>query len=50
MDPNNNSNGHKDVLERRDSVPNDSIHLKRRVGLISGIALIVGTMIGKNGT
>ncbi|KAL5276026.1 SLC7A9 family protein [Megaselia abdita] len=33
-------------LEGRGSTQNDSIHLKRRVGLFSGVALIVGTMIG----
>ncbi|CAH0553340.1 unnamed protein product [Brassicogethes aeneus] len=35
-----------DQLEGPGSIENDSIHLKRRVGLISGVALIVGTMIG----
>ncbi|XP_018565288.1 b(0,+)-type amino acid transporter 1 isoform X1 [Anoplophora glabripennis] len=35
-----------DQLERASSIENDTIHLKRRVGLISGVALIVGTMIG----
>ncbi|CAG9765135.1 unnamed protein product [Ceutorhynchus assimilis] len=33
-------------LERSRSTENDPIHLKRRVGLVSGVALIVGTMIG----
>ncbi|XP_037937992.1 b(0,+)-type amino acid transporter 1 isoform X2 [Teleopsis dalmanni] len=33
-------------LERKGSAPNDAIHLQRRVGLFSGVALIVGTMIG----
>ncbi|KAF5301585.1 hypothetical protein FQR65_LT08890 [Abscondita terminalis] len=35
-----------DKLERSSSIENDALHLKRRVGLISGVALIVGTMIG----
>lgn len=34
-------------LERSRPTENDPIHLKRRVGLVSGVALIVGTMIGK---
>lgn len=34
-------------MERNGSTQNDSIHLKRRVGLFSGVALIVGTMIGE---
>lgn len=33
-------------LEGSDPETNDPIHLKRRVGLVSGVALIVGTMIG----
>ncbi|XP_011345702.1 b(0,+)-type amino acid transporter 1 isoform X2 [Ooceraea biroi] len=33
-------------LEGTDAEANDPIHLKRRVGLVSGVALIVGTMIG----
>ncbi|XKL68047.1 hypothetical protein PGB90_003538 [Kerria lacca] len=36
----------RDQLERVCSVTNDSVHLKRQVGLLSGVALIVGTMIG----
>lgn len=36
-----------DKLERSGSIENDTLHLKRRVGLISGVALIVGTMIGE---
>lgn len=36
----------RDSLERKGSTANDIIHLKRRVGLFSGVALIVGTMIG----
>ncbi|XP_065202893.1 b(0,+)-type amino acid transporter 1 [Planococcus citri] len=36
----------RDRMERVCSIKNDSIHLKRRVGLYSGVALIVGTMIG----
>ncbi|VEN52690.1 unnamed protein product, partial [Callosobruchus maculatus] len=35
-----------DQLEGAGSAQNDSLHLKRRVGLVSGVALIVGTMIG----
>lgn len=35
-----------DQLERYRPTENDPIHLKRRVGLVSGVALIVGTMIG----
>ncbi|XP_031339644.1 b(0,+)-type amino acid transporter 1 isoform X1 [Photinus pyralis] len=35
-----------DKLEGSGSTENDTLHLKRRVGLISGVALIVGTMIG----
>ncbi|XP_071569042.1 b(0,+)-type amino acid transporter 1 isoform X2 [Temnothorax nylanderi] len=33
-------------LEGTDAEANDPVHLKRRVGLVSGVALIVGTMIG----
>lgn len=36
-----------DQLEGPGSAEDDALHLKRRVGLISGVALIVGTMIGK---
>lgn len=35
-----------DQLEGTGAVEDDSLHLKRRVGLFSGVALIVGTMIG----
>ncbi|XP_030753985.1 b(0,+)-type amino acid transporter 1 isoform X2 [Sitophilus oryzae] len=35
-----------DQLEGPGPTENDPIHLKRRVGLVSGVALIVGTMIG----
>lgn len=35
-------------LEGTDPEENNSVHLKRRVGLVSGVALIVGTMIGSN--
>ncbi|XP_069698629.1 b(0,+)-type amino acid transporter 1 isoform X1 [Periplaneta americana] len=35
-----------DKLEGADAVEDDALHLKRRVGLFSGVALIVGTMIG----
>ncbi|XP_061498886.1 b(0,+)-type amino acid transporter 1 isoform X1 [Anopheles gambiae] len=38
--------GMRDALEGPGSAQNDAIHLKRRVGLFSGVALIVGTMIG----
>jgi hypothetical protein len=38
--------GMRESLERKGSAPNDAIHLERRVGLFSGVALIVGTMIG----
>uniref|UniRef100_A0A182PEE0 b(0,+)-type amino acid transporter 1 n=1 Tax=Anopheles epiroticus TaxID=199890 RepID=A0A182PEE0_9DIPT len=38
--------GMRDALEGPGSAQNDIIHLKRRVGLFSGVALIVGTMIG----
>ncbi|XP_049300917.1 b(0,+)-type amino acid transporter 1 isoform X1 [Anopheles funestus] len=38
--------GMRDALEGPGSTQNDIIHLKRRVGLFSGVALIVGTMIG----
>ncbi|KAK6641603.1 hypothetical protein RUM44_013318 [Polyplax serrata] len=33
-------------LERSSSIADDAVHLKRRLGLFSGVALIVGTMIG----
>ncbi|KAJ8680627.1 hypothetical protein QAD02_016414 [Eretmocerus hayati] len=33
-------------MEGSDPEKDDSLHLKRRVGLVSGVALIVGTMIG----
>lgn len=36
-----------DKLEGSDSIKDDAVHLKRRLGLFSGVALIVGTMIGK---
>lgn len=36
-----------DKLEGTDTIEDDALHLKRRVGLFSGVALIVGTMIGK---
>ncbi|XP_063242895.1 b(0,+)-type amino acid transporter 1 isoform X2 [Bacillus rossius redtenbacheri] len=35
-----------DKLEGADAAEDDALHLKRRVGLFSGVALIVGTMIG----
>ena len=37
-------------LEGTDPEENNSVHLKRRVGLVSGVALIVGTMIGSAST
>lgn len=40
------SNG-KDMLARKLSTKGDTLYLERRVGLFSGVALIVGTMIGK---
>ncbi|KOB74264.1 Cationic amino acid transporter [Operophtera brumata] len=36
----------KDYLEGSSAAADDPVHLKRRVGLFSGVALIVGTMIG----
>lgn len=39
--------GGPDQLEGPGAITDDAVHLKRRVGLISGVALIVGTMIGK---
>lgn len=41
------SAGVRDKLEGPGTAEDDTIHLKRRVGLFSGVALIVGTMIGK---
>lgn len=38
--------GMRQPLERKGSAPNNAVHLQRRVGLFSGVALIVGTMIG----
>ncbi|GAB0092976.1 b(0,+)-type amino acid transporter 1 [Sergentomyia squamirostris] len=38
--------GMRDSLEGSGTKENDIVHLKRRVGLFSGVALIVGTMIG----
>ncbi|XP_074113359.1 b(0,+)-type amino acid transporter 1 isoform X2 [Cotesia typhae] len=38
--------GRRGGLEGKDPETNDPVHLKRRVGLVSGVALIVGTMIG----
>ncbi|XP_044756183.1 b(0,+)-type amino acid transporter 1 isoform X1 [Coccinella septempunctata] len=40
------SAGVRDKLEGQSTAEDDTIHLKRRVGLFSGVALIVGTMIG----
>lgn len=39
--------GMRQSMERKGSAPHDAIHLQRRVGLFSGVALIVGTMIGE---
>lgn len=39
--------GGPDQLEGSGPVADDAVHLKRRVGLVSGVALIVGTMIGQ---
>ncbi|XP_008547334.1 b(0,+)-type amino acid transporter 1 isoform X2 [Microplitis demolitor] len=38
--------GRRGGMEGKDPETNDPLHLKRRVGLVSGVALIVGTMIG----
>lgn len=38
--------GMRKSLEGNGTTTNDPIHLQRRVGLLSGVALIVGTMIG----
>ncbi|XP_014259511.1 b(0,+)-type amino acid transporter 1 [Cimex lectularius] len=38
--------GGGDKLEGSDTTQGDALHLQRRVGLFSGVALIVGTMIG----
>ncbi|XP_034950841.1 b(0,+)-type amino acid transporter 1 isoform X1 [Chelonus insularis] len=38
--------GRRGGMEGKDPEADDSVHLKRRVGLVSGVALIVGTMIG----
>lgn len=35
------------ALEGGGPAPDDAVNLQRRVGLLSGVALIVGTMIGK---
>lgn len=40
--------GGPDQLEGPGPVADDAVHLKRRVGLVSGVALIVGTMIGQS--
>ncbi|ODM90871.1 b(0,+)-type amino acid transporter 1 [Orchesella cincta] len=44
--PNGLSNGGGHRLERSFSIPADTVNLKRRVGLFSGVALIIGTQIG----
>lgn len=38
--------GMRQPMERKHSTKNDPVHLQRRMGLFSGVALIVGTMIG----
>lgn len=38
----------KNMLARKLSTKGDTLYLERRVGLFSGVALIVGTMIGKH--
>lgn len=38
--------GMRQPVERKHSTKNDPVHLQRRMGLFSGVALIVGTMIG----
>lgn len=39
--------GFKSNENATDSPPGDTVNLKRNLSLLSGIALIVGTMIGK---
>jgi solute carrier family 7 (L-type amino acid transporter), member 9/15 len=39
--------GEEHMLEGTGSTTDDTLHLKRRLGLLSGVALIVGTMIGQ---
>lgn len=36
----------REPMEGKHPKTNDTVHLQRRVGLFSGVALIVGTMIG----
>ncbi|CAO1440859.1 unnamed protein product [Diamesa tonsa] len=40
------SGGMRDPLEGRETTKKNSVHLERRMGLFSGIALILGTQIG----
>lgn len=40
------SRGMRQSMERNGSTSHDAVHLQRRLGLFSGVALIVGTMIG----
>ena len=40
------SGGMRDPLEGREATKTNSVHLERRMGLFSGIALILGTQIG----
>lgn len=37
----------RESMEGSGATKNDAVHLQRRVGLFSGVALIVGTMIGE---
>lgn len=37
----------RDEVERSSSKAKDPVQLQKRLGLFSGVALIVGTMIGK---
>lgn len=37
----------RNTLEESGAKTDNVVHLKRRLGLFSGVALIVGTMIGK---
>lgn len=39
--------GLRNMLERDVTKKEDAVHLEKRLGLFSGVALIVGTMIGK---